>query len=563
MPLVLTGSPHGLTVLHEVDEAGTVLSEPVELRGTENILEAIAAAEAAHPRWVWSGTNDWYPWLLEHDLRIERCVDLRLGHALLRLTSALPAGEYPSAPDSPWTHEPFPSGAPVEQGLTLFDEVDRADTVDANEVLAEFARQRAAVSRAVERDQIAGGKLRLLLAAESSGALIAAEIHHYGLPWSRAEHDRILTEALGERPRFGGRPTKLGALADTIRELLDAPDLNPDSPPELLRALARAGISVPSTSKWVLREIKHPVVEPLLRYKSLSRLLSANGWVWLDTWVPEDRYRPEYVVAGTATGRWATNGGGAMQLPAQIRAAVRADPGHLLVVADAAQLEPRIIAGMSRDTAMASAGAGKDLYQGLADAGVVPGRAEAKLAMLGALYGATSGESGALMPRLKRAFPQAIAAVENAAREGERGRSVSTWLGRGAPLPDTAWFEFQRASGQVDATDAMRRRAGTMARDWGRFSRNFIAQGTAAEWALCWMAGLRQRLAVLGTPGDRPHLVYFLHDEVVVHAPAEVADETATAIREAAAEAGRLLFGTFPIDFPLSVAIVERYSEAK
>jgi DNA polymerase-1 len=43
---------------------------------------------------------------------------------------------------------------------------------------------------------------------------------------------------------------------------------------------------------------------------------------------------------------------------------------------------------------------------------------------------------------------------------------------------------------------------------------------------------------------SRAHLVFFLHDEVIVHAPAEQAEEAAAAIREAAASTGRLLFGT-------------------
>ena len=60
-----------------------------------------------------------------------------------------------------------------------------------------------------------------------------------------------------------------------------------------------------------------------------------------------------------------------------------------------------------------------------------------------------------------------------------------------------------------------------------------------------------------------PHLVYFLHDEVVVHTPAAVAEEAANAVRESAAAAGRLLFGGFPVEFPLSVAIVDSYDRAK
>ena len=50
--------------------------------------------------------------------------------------------------------------------------------------------------------------------------------------------------------------------------------------------------------------------------------------------------------------------------------------------------------------------------------------------------------------------------------------------------------------------------------------------------------------------------MFFLHDEVVVHTPAALADEVVAAVRAAAAEAGRLLFGDFPVDFPLNVSVV-------
>jgi DNA polymerase-1 len=61
---------------------------------------------------------------------------------------------------------------------------------------------------------------------------------------------------------------------------------------------------------------------------------------------------------------------------------------------------------------------------------------------------------------------------------------------------------------------------------------------------------------------DRPHLVFFLHDEVVVHTPAELADAVTTEVRAAAAEAGRLLFGGFPVDFPLDVSVVRSWADA-
>src|SRR5690606_5147413 len=140
----------------------------------------------------------------------------------------------------------------------------------------------------------------------------------------------------------------------------------------------RAGLRVTSTSKWELRDVEHPVVEPLLAYKSLSRLHTANGWAWLDEWVKDGRFRPVYVPAGVVTGRWASDGGGALQLPKHVRRAVLADPGWTLVVADASQLEPRVLAAMSGDIAMARAGRAHDMYQGMVDTGAVETRDQAK-----------------------------------------------------------------------------------------------------------------------------------------------------------------------------------------
>ncbi len=252
-------------------------------------------------------------------------------------------------------------------------------------------------------------------------------------------------------------------------------------------------------------------------------------------------------------------------MPTQVRAAAVADEGWRFVVADVAQLEPRVLAGMSGDTAMAEAARSSDLYQGMVTAGVVATRAEAKVGILGAMYGGTRGESGRMLPRLARRYPRAVGLVEEAARAGERGEVVHTLLGRGSPLPSGEWAERpvdlgEPPEGDAAATDSDRRR-----RAWGRFTRNFVVQGTAAEWALCWLADLRNRLWRLGGDGrfeDRPHLVFFLHDEVVVHAPEHLVDTVAEEVRAAAAAAGRLLFGGFPVDFPLDVAIVRSWADA-
>ena len=216
---------------------------------------------------------------------------------------------------------------------------------------------------------------------------------------------------------------------------------------------------------------------------------------------------------------------------------------------------------LSGDRGMVAAGSG-DMYEGIVASGAVATRDQAKVAMLGAMYGATTGDSARLMPSLAKAFPRAIRLVEDAARAGERGEIVSTRLGRSSPAPGPEWDAVQSEASTSAAAES---RARGRARSWGRFTRNFVVQGTAAEWALCWMAGLRGRLWNLadGDFVERPHLVFFLHDEVMVHAPAHLADAVAQEVAAAAEDAGRLIFGALPVRFPVTTAIVDSYADAK
>jgi DNA polymerase-1 len=513
----------------------------------------VGEREPSSVRWVWNDTTRWYPALLEAGVRLERCTDLRLSHAILRAS--------PFVDQSLLVHGGTPGWDALEPlGATdpaLFPLDDPADRLDP---LAEHARQQAVLTASAERS-----RLGLLLAAESSGALVAAEMTSAGFPWRADVHERLLTELLGPRPVPGRRPSALERLLVDVRAAFRAPDLNPDSPGALLRALQTAGVPVGDTRSWTLEQVDHPGIPPLLEYKKLSRLLQANGWNWLDTWVQGGRFRSAFLPGGVVTGRWSSTGGGALSVPTQVRPAAVADDGWRFVVADVAQLEPRVLAGMSGDTAMAEAARSADLYQGMVASGAVSTRAEAKVGMLGAMYGGVRGESGRMMPRLTRRYPRAVGLVEEAARAGERGEVVHTLLGRGSPTPTGAWAQRPIELGEPPEEGGSREERDRHRRAWGRFTRNFVVQGTGAEWALCWLADLRNRLWRLGGTGalsERPHLVFFLHDEVVVHTPDRLADAVVEEVRRAAAETGRLLFGAFPIDFPLDVAVVDSWADA-
>ncbi|SER67976.1 DNA polymerase-1 [Actinokineospora terrae] len=519
----------------------------------------MADLERRHaPRWVLPSLDEAYPALLRAGVRLGRCHDLALVEAIL-----LGFEERPGRPRNlaaafgrlRGTAEPA-DPRPLARGEqpTLF-EADRGTTpvgadpvLAAAEVLADQERRLAATAHP--------DRLRLLAAAESAGGLAAGEMTHHGLPWRVDVHMELLADMIGPRQAPGVRPAKLAALAERISAAFGGRPINPDSPPSIVKAFAREGIEVSSARAWVLREVEHPAVAPLLEYRELARLWVAHGWSWLDSWVADGRFRPEYVVGGVVSGRWATRGGAALQLPKSLRTAVRADPGWALVVADASQLEPRVLGALSGDQRFAEVSSTDDLYTSLAADAFDGDRDRAKIAMLSAMYGGTSGEAGPLLAVLRKRFPVAVEYVEQAARAGESGRVVRSRLGRTSPPPSEAWHERTAASGDEEADRAGRQAA----RDWGRFTRNFVVQASAADWALTMLATLRRRLVGVAPEAG---IVFFQHDEVMVHCPAEVAAGVIAEVASAAEEASGLVFPGSAVRFPLLARAVESYADAK
>ncbi|MFB7632027.1 bifunctional 3'-5' exonuclease/DNA polymerase [Streptomyces sp. NPDC056149] len=535
--------------------AGPVVREP-------SLAEAVRSRPEVE-RWVWRSTGEIYRRLLAAGVRVERCYDVEAAEALLIGHEEGQSGQ-PRSLAAAWARLhglPVPADAPARAAQTqpsLFEPGPvplPSGTDEFSALLEVYAGQLARTARAEHPD-----RMRLLLASESAGMLVATEMSRTGIPWRADVHRALLDELLGERFPGGLEPRRMAELADEVsRAFGDGVRVRPDLAGDIIRAFAGAGIPLSSTRKWELKRIDHPAVAPLLAYKSLYRLYTAHGWSWLQQWVHDGRFRPEYLPGGTVSGRWTANGGGALQIPKVIRRAVRAAPGWRLVVADVDQMEPRVLAAVSRDRGlMEVAGTGADLYADLAARAFGGDREQAKLALLGAIYGQTSGDALQHLADLRRRYPAAVAYVDDAARAGEEGRLVRTWLGRTCPPvsmapPDEAGLpqEEERPGGH-GGTSATRAR--------GRFTRNFVVQGSAADWALLVLGALRHAMARADL---RAELVFFQHDEVIVHCPADEAATVAEAIATAAATAGRIAFGPTPVRFPFTTAVVECYADAK
>ena len=314
MYLLLAAHADGAALQHLTADGAPEPSNPEPRVVRPGALAGIVRElEERHPRWIWHRTQDWYPALLRAGVELERCYDLTLCGSILAHSEFTAHTGYAQAAEKltqdDELHQPprglQPPAPPPEQGA-LFDAPASGQRPGQSlEALrAEYAAQQEALRQAGPAPGTASGtvivpdagrrqRLQLLLAAESAGAMIAAEMQHTGVPWREELHEQILAEHLGPRPAPGQRPAKLESLTAELRLLLKSPALNPDSPQELMRALHRNGIEVKTTRQWELKESSHPVIVPLLAYKKLARLHAANGWAWLDTWVKDGRFQPE------------------------------------------------------------------------------------------------------------------------------------------------------------------------------------------------------------------------------------------------------------------------------
>lgn len=411
--------------------------------------------------------------------------------------------------------------------------------------LAEAARE---VARHQHEGRTSAGPRAVAAAhAESAAAVLCVELETDGLPIDREVVRRLVTDAAGDEPR---------TLAEEIaaREVRDAPVLaalpgtghvDLRNPAQVKAMLARAGVDVPSTRKWVLEAqvSAHPVVPALLEWRKRERIATTYGWRWLREHVAaDDRLRGAWAACDGAAGRM-TAQAGLHNLPAELRPAVAADAGWVFVRADLGQVEPRVLAAVSQDRAFAAATRAADLYAPVA-ARLGVERSVAKIAVLAAMYGQRSGDAAEALRGLEREYPVAMAHLQRAQDAGRRGEPVRTFGGR---LVRT---DFPGGGDGEERDAAMSAR--------GRFARNAVIQGSAAELFKAWAATVRVAVRPL-----RGRIVLCLHDELLVHVPEEHAAEAAAAVDRALTDAARRWLGGDQVQFVADTSVVRRWSEAK
>jgi DNA polymerase-1 len=358
--------------------------------------------------------------------------------------------------------------------------------------------------------------------AESAAALLCAEMESDGLPFDRPEAIRLIGSVVGE----GDRAERDAPVLELFRG--DAVDLR--NPASVKEALLRLGIDVPDTRSWRLSAYRaaHPVVDALLSWRKAERIATTYGYGWIAQHVAaDDRLRGEWTAADGGAGRM-TASAGLHSLPAELRSAIAAEPGHVLVRADLGQVEPRVLAAVSGDRGLAQAAAEDDMYTPVA-AQLGCDRPTAKVAVLAAMYGQTSGTAGQALKQMERAYPRALAFLRTAEEAGRLGVDVRTHGGR----------LVLTGTGGV-----------------GRYARNAVVQGAAAELFKAWAAAVRNGL------GDG-RIVLCLHDELLLHVPSDDSAAAVTLLHEALQATAAHWASGSGVRFVADVGVVRRWSEAK
>lgn len=572
--------PHGATIAIAIaDGVGAALvadddvSMVVDAADVSRVLADIERNIA--PRWVWWSTETART-LVTTGFRPARCWDLDAVHRLL-------VGGWRGGPARIWAQQrgldtiDLPRTAEPDL-FSLPDHDDHTDPVRADghldpawieglwqldvEHLHMWASlaldvhhwQAAELERLSERPAAAS-----TARSESAAALLCAELEIDGLPIDVAEAERIIASFIGPRPRNAADEQRLADERDQlVLEHLPGPpiDLDLRNPASVKSLLRRVGIEVPDTRAWRLERIRDqdPIVDALLTWRRAERIATTFGYRWLDQHVGSDgRLRGQWSASDGAAGRM-TATAGLHNMPAELRPAVAAGPDRVFVRADLGQIEPRILAAVSSDDSLAAATWEDDMYAPVAERlGVT--REIAKVAVLGAMYGQTTGHGAVALRGLESAYPVAMAYLDNAARLAEGGNDLRTRGGRlvrmssGEQLDETG--ETGEAPGRVARSRAAAR---------GRYGRNAMVQGAAAEFFKTWAATVRARATPIGAT-----IVLCLHDELLVHCRADDAAAVSGIVTDGLQEAGhRWSVGVATsVRFVADTSVIARWSEAK
>ncbi len=365
------------------------------------------------------------------------------------------------------------------------------------------------------------------------------------------EQWRLLVRSVRSQYEIVARDLRhaLGVNAPQLTLFGEAPQINLDSPAQVIEALQRHGIKLESTREWHLQRLapQYPIIGQLLSYRHLSKALSSYGEGMLDYINPATgRIHAEFRQLGTPTGRITTSAPSLQQVPHDVeyRSCFRAPAGRKLIVADYSQIEMRILADFANDQALLQAfESGADLHRTTSSQmlGIPlnqvspPQREAAKRLNYGLVYG--MGAEG-LARQINSSVKEAEVLIE---KYFNAYTGVAQWLQQAA---DQAVRErrSRTASGRLwiyhfDISDRSQLAA------LRRVGKNTPIQGSASD--IFKRAMTRVDAALLEHDAQ---IVNSIHDEIVVECAEPIAEMVKKLVAQAMIAAGKEFLQRVPVE---------------
>ena len=321
-----------------------------------------------------------------------------------------------------------------------------------------------------------------------------------------------------------------------------------------------------STSVEVLEGLRFDapeIIEPLLRYRQLTKLNSTYVEGLLRLVDGKGRVHSTFDQTATATGRISSSEPNLQNIPVrteegrEIREAFLPREGWVLLDADYSQIELRLMAHFSGDPALIDAfRKGEDIHARTASEifdvppeWVTPElRSRAKAVNFGLIYGISGfglsrntgvsrKEAAAFIEKYFQTYPGVKKFMDRTAAEGADRGYAETLMGRRRYLP-----ELKSPKAPI--------------REFGkRAAMNTPVQGTAADIIKLAMVRIDRALREAGL---KSRLILQVHDELLLECPPEEADRAAELLREA-------MEGAITLEVPLVAEVHrgENWAEAK
>jgi len=388
---------------------------------------------------------------------------------------------------------------------------------------------------------------------ELVGVPILIDKWHSIIEETRREHEESRLRMNGYLFDSGDNQEQIGMF---VRD-----SINLNSPKQITAAFANLGINVTSTAEREIALIDHPAAKELLKYRGLQKILSSYGESFLGHIHPfTGRIHADFLQLGTETGRFSCKEPNLQQMPDNFRQCVGGS-GYSIIAADYSQIELRILAELSGDPNFLKAfTSGEDLHKSTAatmfnidlDKVTKEQRFIAKTINFGLAYGMGSNklmdilnaeaekngskkytqfQTKALVSKYRTAYRKVIDWLDEAGQTAIRKGYSETMLGRKRFFSRPAQGISE---GEFDMQMAGIRRQGA----------NAPIQGTNADITKLAMIEIDTELAKYGFSGD---IIIQVHDEIVVLARKDQAENIKIIVVDAMIAAGEKVLKTVPV----------------